>query len=80
MATQDLRISRLETLMSQMVENQTAMLRLLNEQSMRQDDHSTRLENLEKLLGQVVGELVEIKGILAAPRGMGFMPETVETA
>ena len=38
-------------------------------------DHSQRLDNLEKLMARVLEELVAIKEILAASRGMGFAPE-----
>ena len=69
METQGIRISRLEEMMSQMVDNQTTTLRLLHE-------HSVRLGNVEKLLAKVVDELVEIKKILASPRSMGFAPES----
>ena len=80
MSAQELRISRAEALLSQMVENQTATLRLLNAHSTQLDEHAAQLKRLERLLGTVVDELVEIKELLAAPRGMGFAPERAETA
>lgn len=89
MEAQDLGITRLEDIMETAVSNQAQILRIQQEQSGRLDtvverldghtaileDHSMRLENLEKLMTRVLEELVAIKEILATSRGIGFAPE-----
>ena len=66
--TQEMRLRRLEDMMVTVVNNQTQILRI-------QQEHSTRLANLEELMGRAVEELVAIREILASSRGMGFAPE-----
>ncbi len=39
-------------------------------------EHSSRLANLERIMSKVLDELVAIKEILVASRGMGFVPES----
>ena len=71
MDAQELRISRLEDIMETVVSNQTQILRI-------QQEHTERLDNLERLMTRMVEELVAIKEILASTRGMGFAPESDE--
>ena len=66
--TQEMRLRRLEDIMETAVKNQTQIIRI-------QQEHSTRLANLEELVGRVVEELVAIREILDSSRGMGFAPE-----
>jgi len=73
---QDLRIARLEDIMETVVNNQTQILRIQQEHSMRLEEHSEHLLNLEKLMTRVLEELVAIKEVLATSRGMGFVPES----
>ncbi len=65
---------------SERVEQNSARLdaqaAILTEHSEILMDHSKRLENLERLMTQVLEELVAIKEILASPRGIGFVPES----
>ena len=63
-----MRLRRLEDIMETAVKNQTQIIRI-------QQEHSTRLANLEELVGRVVEELVAIREILDSSRGMGFAPE-----
>ncbi len=79
MEAQELRVTRLEDIMETAVNNQTQILRIQQEHTLRLDEHSQRLENLENLMTRVVEELVEIKEILASSRGMGFAPEPTES-
>ena len=51
---------------------------ILKEHSAILQEHSTRLANLEQIMSRVLDELVAIKEILAASRGMGFVPESDE--
>lgn len=71
--TQEMRLRRLEDIKGTMVKNQTQILRI-------QQEHSTRLANLEELMGRAVEELVAIREILASSRGMGFAPEPGDSA
>ena len=49
---------------------------ILKEHSAILKEHSSRLANLEQIMSKVLDELVAIKEILAASRGMGFVPES----
>ena len=62
--------------METVVSNQTQILRIQQEHSLRLEEHSERLANLEKLMTRVLEELVAIKEILASSRGIGFVPES----
>ncbi len=79
METQEGRINRLEDIMETVVSNQTQILRIQQEHTLLLEEHSKRLENLEKLMSRVLEELVAIKEILASSRGMGFAPESGAT-
>ncbi len=76
MESQEMRISRLEDIMETAISNQTQILRIQQEHTMRLEQHSQRLANLEQLMTRVLEELVAIKEILASSRGIGFVPET----
>ena len=64
METQGLRISRLEELMGQMVDNQTATLRVMQKIDARVDDHSEILKEHSTILKEHSTILKEHSAIL----------------